>query len=353
MNTSLICFTEDSSGDGITEEAWILNPDNPTQESSLATSIILLAFVIIGLPWNSIILIRLCRDKFYKEPSSFLLFNLVLVDLLTCLLVMPFQTAPGLAGGRYTLGQSDYQLCLTCYAGVMTIICLLYVSIHLLAVMSVDRLVYIVRPLHYDKIVTVPRTVAAILVIWILCIILSTPPSFQFGVIAFSQNLGTCSLLLSSEMSIHPPYYYMLFLILEVTFPLVVLFTANIWLLLVLRKTFKKRLKMDQVSVSVQSSSSREHNQRVKSVYNKRQLRMVKMFASIFISNIATWLPIIAALVVIGIGSSSNTPPGIYSMVFLCFLSQSIIHPIVESCLIGSISITCMKRYANRLFKKT
>ncbi len=225
----------------------------------------------------------------------------------------------------------------------MTIICLLYVSIHLLAVMSVDRLVYIVRPLHYDKIVTIPRTVAAILVIWILCIILSTPPSFQFGVIAFSQNLGTCSLLLSSEMSIHPPYYYMLILILEVTFPLVVLFTANIWLLLVLRKTFKKSLMISQVTYSGRRSSSHKHNQIVKSVYNRQQMRIVKLFASIVISNNVTWVPIVAVLV--PIIELPSVPSGVFSMIFLSFLSVG--HPPMESCLLGTCGISCIQSFIN------
>ena len=334
MNESIHCFSHNLTDDAVTENAWSLSLENQAKTTTLTTSIILLLFLLVGLPWNAGVLIKLIKDKFYKEPSSFLLFNLVLVDLLTCLLVMPFQAAPGLAGGRYTLGRSDYQLCVTCYAGVMLIVWLLYISVHLLALMSVDRLLYIVRPLHYDQTVTVPRVAVATVIIWLLCLFISILPLFEFGVISFSQIVGTCSLIVYTESS--QAFYYIIVLILEVTIPLAVLFTANIWLIIALCKESKRRLHLTQVSVSSTFSVSHQVNQTAKSKYIQQQLRIVRLFGLIFTSSIVSWIPIIGAIVTVGVIGSTATPSGVYSLIFLCFLSQSVIHPMLESCLIGN-----------------
>jgi len=338
MNESIYCFSDNLSRDVVTEEAWSLNLENQAITTTLVTSIVLLLLMLVGFPWNTGVLIKLIKDKFYKEPSSFLLFNLILVDLLTCLLVMPFQAAPGLAGGRYNIGRSDYQLCATCYAGVMVIVWLLYVSVHLLALMSVDRLLYIVRPLRYNQTVTVARVAIATVIIWLFCLLVSILPLLEFGLISFSQKVGTCSLIVNVESN--RDFYYIMFLILEVTIPLIVLFIANTWLIIALCKESKKRLKLTQVSISRRSSSmSCQVNQTAKSKYIQQQLRIARIFSFIFLSNMVSWIPIIGAIVTIGVIGFSETPSGVYSLMFICFLSQSVIHPVLESCLIGSRTI--------------
>ena len=321
-----------------------MEPGHPAKPSILVTSIVLLVFMVVGVPWNVVVLVTLANDKFYKEASSFLLFNLVLVDLLTCLLVMPFQAAPGLAGGQYKLGRSDYQLCLTCYAGVMLIICLLYVSIHLLALMSVDRLLYIIRPLHYHKTVTTLRIAVATIVIWLICVILVIPPLFEFGDIALSPNVGACTPLFSTYTRLGPAYYYFLFLVLEVLVPVGILIVSNIWLVTILCKNSKIRLQMTQVSISKRTS---EINRQARSQYNMQQLRMVKMFGLIFISNMITWAPIIIAILAIAGKGTGNTPTAVFSFIYMCFLSQSIIHPMLESCLIGNVRQSLKKGICN------
>ncbi len=88
MNTTIICFTGDLKYNEVTREAWSLNSTSDTATTAFVTSVILLLFMVVGLPWNFGVLVKQIKDKFYKEPSSFLLFifNLALVDfhIITC-----------------------------------------------------------------------------------------------------------------------------------------------------------------------------------------------------------------------------------------------------------------------------
>ena len=349
METNFSCLDGSLSNDFVTVESWSLGPDNSVMSGALATSVILVLFIVLGVPWNVVVLGTLIKIKFYKEPTSFLLFNLTLVDLLTCVLVMPILAAPGLAGGRYTLGRSDYQLCVTCYFGVMVAICLLYVSMHLQALMSIDRLFYILKPLHYKRMITTLRMSLFIPIIWLISALLSVPPLFKLGEIGLSQKIGTCSPLLTTHTSVGPSLFYVVLLVMELVLPASTLVISNIWLVVILCKSSKKRLEMTQVSTS---NSNTGINQRAKSNYTKDQLNMVLMFGLIFISNMITWAPIFISLLYIAGGSESDSPPVLFSLIYSCFLSQSVTHPMLESCLIGSIRQT-LKESIHKYWKKT
>jgi len=334
MESNFSCLDESLSKDFVTEEVWSLDLENPATTGALATSVILVSFMVLGVPWNAIVLGTLIKDRFYKEPSSFLLFNLTLVDLLTCILVMPILAAPGLGGGRFTLGRSDYQLCVTCYFGVMVVICLLYVSMHLQALMSVDRLIYLLRPLHYHNMISTPHMAIFIPIIWLISASLSIPPLFQLGEIGFSQNVGTCSPLLTTHTSVGPSIFYIPLLVLELVLPVSIILVSNVWLVAVLCKSSKKKLEMTRVSTS---ESNTEINQRAKSNYTKDQLNTVLMFGLILVSNMITWAPILISILYIAGRSESDSPPVVFSLIYICFLSQSVIHPMLEACLMAGV----------------
>ncbi len=287
------CFSVNLSHTSVTDQAWVPLPER-SKVTIYSISSILLLFSIVGIPMNVLILLVLIRQKFYKEPSSFLLFNLVFVDFLNCIIYIPYLLVPGLQGGAYTLGTSDFDRCLSCYSGSMVIVCLVLVSFHLLAIMSVDRLLYIQKPLHYDRIVTVKRLIVAVLASWIISIFVVIPPSFEFGDIRYAAAFASCTPSFTSKTRLTKSFYYVIFLILEGMIPLGALVIANIFLIGTLRKEAKKRF-----SISVEHSNSlSEINIRARKQYNEQQLRMVKMFGSIFIANLVTWIPSVLLIIV-------------------------------------------------------
>ena len=324
------CFAANLSRESVTEVEWMPASED-SKESIWIISSMLLVFAAVGIPLNIGILLVLVRQKFYKEPSSFLLFNLGLLDLLSCVMFIPFLVVPGLFGGEYVIGSSDFQRCLACYSGSMIILLLVLVSWHLLALMSIDRLLYIQKPLHYDRTVTVPRLSVAIAVIWVLCIVLVLPPAFQFGDIRYADSLATCTPSISSQTPLGRSYIYLFSLILECLVPLFILIAANVSLIWVLRRESKKRLEI----TTEHSNSSSECNLSAKRKYSEQQIRMVKMFGSIFMVNFVTWAPAVLLIIISTSLGFNKFPPGILGLTYLSFLSQTVVHPIMETFLVA------------------
>ncbi len=345
------CLSSNLSREDVTEEAWSLNATERGSNSVYAISSILFICTVAGSLLNIFVLAALVYNKFWRVPSTFLLFNLALVDLLTCAFILPFMTVAGFAGGVFIFGSSDYERCHSCQAGVVIVIWMLYTSMHIIAIMSLDRLIYIKRPLQYDKWITIPRMAVILLVIWIFCLLLCIPPLFGFGVIGFSRVVGTCAPLFTTRSHLGPGYYYIGFLVLEVMIPLGVLVISNIWLLCFVRKGIKSRFENTYQEKGDARIS--EVNKQAKKKYIAQQLRMVKVFGSIFVSNFVTWSPIVFVFIAMAAIGLSNVPPAALGIVFFCFLIQAVIHPMLESLLSARVRKIAKKIFCVRCMKKS
>ena len=62
-------------------------------------------FVALGTPWNAVVLASIIKNRHFKDATYILLMNLVIADLLVCLLVLPFNIVSGIAQ-EFTIGQS-------------------------------------------------------------------------------------------------------------------------------------------------------------------------------------------------------------------------------------------------------
>ncbi len=340
-SSNFSCLARDLlSRDSVTESEWSLSEAERGSAGVYIISTILFLCTLIGIPLNAAVLGALIHNKFWKSPSLFLLFNLALVDLLSGVFIFIFMVVPGLSGGVYTFGNSDYERCNSCQAGVVMVIWMLYTAIHIVGAMSLDRLIYIKKPLQYDKWVTVPRLVVVVIIIWLVCFVLAIPPLFGFGVIGFSPIVGTCSTIFQARSHVGPGYIYVALLVIEVTIPLGILVVSNIWLLCFVRKGIKNRFSNTYHENS--NATILEVNKQAKKKYVAQQIRMVKVFGSIFISNFVTWIPIIFVLIAI---TTADIPPAVFGLVFLCFLVQSVIHPMIESLLSARI-----RKIAQKLF---
>ena len=50
----------------------------------------MLLFFLVGVPWNLLVIGVIVKKKLFTRPSVMLMLNLAIVNLLVCLLVMPF-----------------------------------------------------------------------------------------------------------------------------------------------------------------------------------------------------------------------------------------------------------------------
>jgi len=229
MNVS--CRIDLLSTNSVTPEWWEISEDRKT--AALSTAVFTLLFIITGLPSNILIISSILYRRLYREPTHILLLNLAVTDLLVCVCVMPFTVVSGFAGG-FVLGGSDSVRCEWCKTGVI-FVGLGLVSLHTLALLSVDRFVFIKFPLKYDLHVTWRKAVLCVGILWIVSILLAVPPVFGFGNVVFFGNVATCTISPRSE-----DIGYLVFLLAESCFPFGAFIVANTWLVCIVQKHIRK-----------------------------------------------------------------------------------------------------------------
>ncbi len=333
---SLLNFTclRNVSQDSVTDIGWMVDhPDDPDFDLrgiGYATSVIVLLIFLTGVPWNVFVICTIVKKKLYSNPTILLLLNLAITNLLLGLLVMPFNIITGFSG-EYLFGNTDAVRCGICQTG-LTLIILPWVSIHTISLMSVDRFIYLKRPLKYNVLVTPRRMLIAIAIIWTVCTVISLPPLLGFGEIKFSFTVATCVPLLVGRTHVAPNFFYVLFVLAEVLVPIIVLLVMYIWVIYIIRKSlFRRSAKSNHVEAQGEDKRS--------SKMKNLQLRLVRLFGAILTANLLTWLPMIALALTGAIVGSGRIPTPMYTFAYLSFLSETVIHPILEACLIREVRV--------------
>ena len=349
-NITLSCFVNVSDS-SLSEYMWILDsPIDPNFDNitnGYVISSILILFMLVGLPWNLWVLGVILYKSLYRQPIVMLMLNLTITNILLILMVMPFVIVSGFAS-EFIFGPTDSVRCRVCQIGVVNIL-LPNVSVHTLSLMSIDRLLYLKRPLSYKKIVTPGRMLVAIAFIWLLCIAIAIPPLFGFGTILFSFTVASCVPIFVGESPIAPNIYYVLAGMGEVIFPLIILFVAYIWIVCIARKHLFRKLQRN-LHFRREDLDNNDHygKKRLSSAYNRDQFRLVQIFGAIFLANVITWFPMITLSVMIAIQGEGYTL--LYTIAYLSFLSETMIHPIIEARMIKDIWSVTLK-FISRMFK--
>ena len=349
IDPNFTCLDPSLSHSNITSEVWKIRSEGQLHENSItAAAICQILIIAVGLPWNAIVLASIIITHHYKEPTYILLMNLVIADLSVCLFVLPFNVAFGFAK-ELTIGTSDYVRCQVCFTIAIIIISFVYISLFTLALMSIDRLIYVRWPLKYDNIVKVPLIIFLLAVVWIFCIMLSILPIFGFGEIKYANSLSSCSLLSRGETQHAANIKYTV--VLAIVGILVFTTTAivNIWLFVVACKTVRERHNKQASSNSSRFDSTLQRREAAKELSHKlhrQQILLAQVFGALFTANLVTWLPsVFIAFVGAAIGVDNIPPPAIVFL-YLAHVSQPAIHPVLETCLIGKAK----KMLFNNLF---
>ena len=101
------------------------------------------------MAWNAFLIGIILKKQLFKEPAILLLFHLAFTDLLLSVVFLPFIIIPALAG-EYIFGSSDRLRFQVCQTGIMLPI-LLLVAVNNVALLSLDRFLYIKFPLSSDN----------------------------------------------------------------------------------------------------------------------------------------------------------------------------------------------------------
>ena len=222
-----------TSSKSVTEEYWVL--EDKYRVNGQVTAAFMLLFLAVGLPWNVMVVITVLKKRLYHQPAILLLLNLVVTDILMSLIRLPIIAVTGIAG-EYLFGSTDMIHCWFCTTGFILVM-LLMNSLFVVALMSIDRFLFIYKPLEYERKATPRRTLAAIAVIAMLSV---TIGSFSYTVpeaMFFRRSILSCILN-------QPKYEFIILVITAAFIALAVIIVCNIWTIYIVQKNIKAIYKV-------------------------------------------------------------------------------------------------------------
>ncbi|XP_072022270.1 beta-2 adrenergic receptor-like [Amphiura filiformis] len=140
-------------------------------EVQITLTITLAVIIILAIFGNTLVFITVLRSsKLRRQLSSIFLLNLAITDVGCALLVMPFALT---SVWQNTWIFGDFWCDGVCFFNY----CFIIVSMATLALISLDRYIFVVHPLRYEKLVTKPRAIAACCLGWLFGIAFGVAPA--------------------------------------------------------------------------------------------------------------------------------------------------------------------------------
>jgi hypothetical protein len=241
---------------------------NTNLTESFATYILLPSVVfkftamIIGVMGNTTVIIYNIFLSKEKTMTSYLVGNLALADLLVCLTFYPVWIIEFIQ----TILNIDSDQDLFCKLSRSSLLALLFVSVATLLVITIDRYIFIAKPLKYPLIVTQERVRNIVAAIWVIsCGVLSLTAVY-FKKPRRQPKRSYCQVL----DEIYWPYETVILYI-----PIIIIFSLNLKILRIARNQ-KRRILQETVNVG-QPNESRP-NRRISSFRQTIALKSVKIF---------------------------------------------------------------------------
>ena len=327
MNASeYLSVCANASDSSVTSEVWSVQD----WTSGMVTAVFLLLFQVIGLPCNLLVIVTIVKQKLYTQPTIILLLILAITDVLVLLLHHSLLIPTGFRG-EFIFGKSDRVRCSMCSLGFLSILLFINV-IFTISLMSIDRFLFIYKPLHYASYVTKWRTVAAVILTWLIATVLSIIPFAGFGDIIFRRESIVCSLDPSLDHSKYP-----ILVVAVAILSIIPIIICNLCICCIVQKNIQAIYKVRQ-TMELSNNTTSGHSDDHRSVKKKRlekQLHLYKVFGTLLCYDIITWLPQIA--VFLTRFSGTPVPAGVVAAAQIFFFSQSTIHPIIETTLLKEV----------------
>ena len=316
-------FCANPSEDNTTSELWLVEDKTSAQ---VAASFLLL-ILVVGLPWNLLVVGAILKKKLYTQPTIILLLNLVLTDIFTLILHASSQVWVGF-NGEYNYGGTDSIRCKVFQFGV-PITVLPLTALYTVSYMSFDRFMLIYKPLKYDKIITCFRTLLVLGVTWVFHALISILPVISYGNAIFIQDLLACAF--------NHSHNYLYVILTTVLIPMVPTLVCNIlWLLCIVQKNIRANYSVRRSPSSTASNQEEDRFYKVmKKQRHQKELHLVWVFVALVCCNLVTWLPIIIQALYFSL--KMHFQPVFSTVAIVLFTSQALPHPFVETVLIKEV----------------
>ena len=242
------------------------------------------------------------------------------------------------AAQEFVFGHTDFIRCHLCeFLGFML---LLWVacSLHSLAALSVDRFVLLARPLRYKNYFNWKRATLIVIGCWVISILIAFPPLAGFGQYEFNTVFANCQPRWTGKSNGIPHIYYVLFVGVEAIIPILILTVTNVWTYKIvsgaLRKKFKKKKSFRSAPKSEEEQKREVEENRD---YRHKQRQLVKVFGALLIAHIISWTPTLTIMIIALAMGAASLPAKVYIFGWISYLSNPVLHPIIESFFIKSL----------------
>lgn len=296
-------------------------------------------FIFFGISffWNLFIIITyLVKYRLLKEPANIFLFTLAIFDLIASIVMALFSFIIE-AAQEYIFGSDDVTRCQTCDMVGFFFVFVVCGSLHLLTALSIDRFIHLWRPLRYKKIMNHWKALVVVVFIVILSFLFAILPiAIGFGQYEFNIRFGIClARLTGRSRSNIPNVFFFFFLVVEALIPITILSVTNVFTFRIvkrfLRRNFRRRSTYRHKREE-QSEDAKKHSQ--------QQNQLVKVFGALFVANAISWsLIIVVVLLVTFIIPPELVPDWLYIIGWLCYLTNPLFHPILESFFIKDLRL--------------
>ena len=149
--------------------------------------------------------------------------------------------------------------------------------------LSLDRFLYVKYPLKYNKIVTIKRTIALIVVCWLISMSISVLPLFNVGLIDFNNLIAACSTAIDVKQE---NIYFWIVIIGVSVVPICILMITNIWILCIMKKNISNGYHRSLLNAYTLTNRRPSLFLKIEDENKRKQLRMTQIFGAIFGINI-------------------------------------------------------------------
>ena len=288
---------------------------------------------------SAILLLTFIHIKSLKEPSAIFLTAWTISNLIIAVLYLPFTVITTISG-EWIFGNNDQQKQAMCQFVGFIFTYSIGLSIHLLALISCDRCLFIVKPLFYRRHMNTKIAVTVTLVVAVWCALLDTTPFFGLGEYVFSDRIGSC---VTSWESIG----YVLYFTLYSTIPFGALGISTICTCVHTHSFFKRRH-----SETITQYTNEERRIYCQSVYNHKVCNVIGIFGCLIIIDVICFTPYIIVSVSGMIFGLNNIPLQLYPLIFVIFMLHIVVNPIVQGYFRQTIRLTVINMFCKSCFDK-
>jgi hypothetical protein len=244
---------------------------------------------------------------------------MIIGNLIVAVLHMPF-TAITAAAGQWIFGQTDQQK-----DGVCSFVGLIFAfgigfSVQLLAVISFDRFLFVVKPLLYKRFMKLWVAFLIVAFVAVEVLITALTPAIGFGEYSFAEAVASC-------VPLWTDVGHLLFISSVGCVVFAVIAVTSLWTFCFTKNFFKKE-RDNQVECQSNANGIADHQIHL---YHVRLCNLISVFGVMLLVIIICFSPYAIASTISFIIGADNVPDPLYCAVLIFAYMNTILNPIVQA----------------------